>query len=74
VKPHGGANLNMVGQQRQNWALDFSGSAAFTEVAAAKSSRKSPLWKRLRTACLARDRYHCTMADCPTPFAGVVAC
>jgi 5-methylcytosine-specific restriction endonuclease McrA len=31
---------------------------------------QSPLWKRLRAACLARDGYQCTMADCPTPDRG----
>jgi hypothetical protein len=31
-------------------------------------------WKRLRAACLARDGHQRTMADCPTPDRGVVAC
>ena len=31
---------------------------------------QSPLWRRLRAACLARDGYQCTMAGCPTPDRG----
>jgi len=36
-----GGKTGLAGQQGQNWALDFSGSAAFPEVAAAKSSRNA---------------------------------
>lgn len=29
-----------------------------------------PEWRALRAACLERDGYQCTMADCPTPDRG----
>jgi 5-methylcytosine-specific restriction protein A len=31
---------------------------------------QSAEWRRLRRLCLERDRYRCTMPDCPTPGRG----